>query len=170
MKSSAKWLVALAAMSMGAAQATPLMSAEWAAAACEAWNADPVLTDKLAEGDKSWIRNDKGRGYKIMQVYRSDCKDSPRAEMKIANQDGKAWCVYGGAVQNEPDTDVDYVMNASTKNWGKMGRGDLGPMGAMMTFRLKFSGPKWEAMSNMGPFENFLLLTGKVPGEINACP
>jgi hypothetical protein len=27
-----------------------------------------------------------------------------------------------------------------------------------------------EAMGNMGPFENFLLLAGKVPGDTAACP
>lgn len=27
-----------------------------------------------------------------------------------------------------------------------------------------------EAMGNMGPFESFLLLVGKVPGGADACP
>ncbi len=27
-----------------------------------------------------------------------------------------------------------------------------------------------EAMNNLGPFESFLLLVGKVPGEWGACP
>jgi hypothetical protein len=27
-----------------------------------------------------------------------------------------------------------------------------------------------EAMGNMGPFENFLLQVGKVPGSTQACP
>jgi putative sterol carrier protein len=43
-------------------------------------------------------------------------------------------------------------------------------MKAMMSGRLEFSGPKMEAMGNMGPFENFLLLVGKVPGGTQACP
>ena len=50
------------------------------------------------------------------------------------------------------------------------GRGDCGPMKAMMFGRLEFSGPKREAMGNMGPFENFLLLVGKVPGGTQALP
>lgn len=149
--------------------ATPLMSSEWAAAACEAWNQNATLTDELAKS--GWVKNDGGKGYKVMQVYRSDCKDSPHIEMQIAEQDGKAMCTYGGAVKTETlDKSVDYIMHASTKNWGKMGRGDLGAMGAMMTFRLKFKGPKGEAMSNMGPFGEFLLLPGKVPGDDTVCP
>jgi putative sterol carrier protein len=43
-------------------------------------------------------------------------------------------------------------------------------MRAMMFGRLRFDGPYGEAMSNMGPFESFLLLVGKVPGETTACP
>ena len=73
----------------GPAVAAPvLMSADWAKDACAAWNKDPVLTDKLVESD--WVKNDKGRGFKVMQVYRSDCGDKPTAEMRIALKDGKA--------------------------------------------------------------------------------
>jgi putative sterol carrier protein len=43
-------------------------------------------------------------------------------------------------------------------------------MKAMMFGRLNFEGPKMEAMGNMGPFANFLLLVGKVPGDWAACP
>jgi putative sterol carrier protein len=51
-----------------------------------------------------------------------------------------------------------------------MGKGEYGPMRAMMLGRLGFSGPMVEAMGNMAPFENFLLLVGKVPSETKACP
>jgi putative sterol carrier protein len=43
-------------------------------------------------------------------------------------------------------------------------------MGAMMTGKLQFKGPKGEAMGVMGPFDTFLQLTGKVPGDKKACP
>ena len=39
-----------------------------------------------------------------------------------------------------------------------------------MTGRLKFSGPKWEAMKNTGPFGSFLELAGSVPGDMEICP
>jgi putative sterol carrier protein len=61
-------------------------------------------------------------------------------------------------------------MSAETARWQEMGRGEYGPMKAMMLGRLKFEGPKLEAMGNMGPFENFLLLFGKVPSDTSACP
>ena len=149
--------------------APTMMSADWGKAACEAWNKDPVLTDKLVES--GWMANDKSRGYKIMQVYRTDCGDKPTAELRVALKDVKAMCVYGGAPQADKlDSGADYVMMAETGRWIEMGRGDYGPMRAMFMQRLGFDGPKLEAMGNMGPFENFLLLVGKVASETKACP
>jgi putative sterol carrier protein len=43
-------------------------------------------------------------------------------------------------------------------------------MWAMVLGRLSFDGPMMEAMGNMGPFGSFLLLVGKVPGDVAACP
>lgn len=155
------------ALGTGVNAAPVLMSSEWAKSACEAWNADAVLTGKLDD----WIKNDKGRGYKIMQIYRSDCENSAKVEMRIENKDGKAWCMYGGAVEHtDLDSGADYLMHADTTRWQEMGAGEYGPMKAMMFSRLKFTGPKMEAMGNMGPFGNFLMLVGKVEGDASSCP
>jgi putative sterol carrier protein len=159
------------AMIVGApASAAPvLMSADWAKDACAAWNSDPVLTDKLVES--GWVKNDKDRGFKVMQVYRSDCSDKPTAEMRISLKDGKAMCVYGGGVDTQTlEMSSDYVMKAETGRWVEMGKGEYGPMRAMMFGRLGFDGPRMEAMGNMGPFENFLLLVGKVDSDVGSCP
>ncbi len=158
--------VLLAAGHAGAA--TGLMTADWAREACTAWNADATLTVKLHES--GWATNDKKRGYKVLQVYRADCKDSPRVELRIAPREGKALCVAGGPAAAALDLDVDYAMNAETRHWIEMGRGEYGPMKAMMFGRLSFEGPMMEAMGNMGPFESFLLLVGKVPGDPGSCP
>ncbi len=168
MPTTAKALLATALMGASSlALATPLMSADWAAAACQQWNRTPTLTDELAE---KWIKNDGGRGYKVMQMYRTECGETTKVEMKIQARDGKAMCTYGGKVQTANlDMGKDYVMHAETKRWREMGAGEYGPMRAMMFGRLKFDGPKGEAMSVMGPFEAFLLIPGKVPGE-DACP
>ena len=170
MKSSKMYVfsgIVMGALSMSVYAAPVLMSPEWAKSACEAWNADAVLTDKLNE----WIKNDKGRGYKVMQIYRSDCGSSAKVEMRIENKDGKAWCAYGGAAEHHDlDSGADYLMNAETKRWQEMGSGEYGPMKAMMFNRLKFSGPKMEAMGNMGPFGNFLMLVGKVDSDAGSCP
>jgi putative sterol carrier protein len=167
---SALAFVALApALLAPAAAQSLLMSAEWAQAACEAWNKDAVLTDQLAES--GWVKNDKGRGFKVMQLARKDCGATPTAELRVALKEAKALCVYGGKVETANlERGADYVMSADTARWVEMGRGDYGPMRAMMFGRLEFVGPKLEAMGNMGPFENFLRLVGKVPGDTNACP
>jgi len=67
---------------------------------------------------------------------------------------------------------VDYVMNATDEDWTCMGEGKFGcgAMGAMMTGKLEFEGPKVEAMSVVGPFDSFLQLTGKVAGDKSSCP
>jgi putative sterol carrier protein len=152
------------------AMAAPvLMSIDWGKEACAAWNGDPTLTGKLAES--GWAKNDGGKGFKVMQVYRDDCKDSPKVELRISLKDAKAMCTYGGGVETKTlNSSHDYVMHAETTRWLEMGKGEYGPMKGMMFGRLKFEGPKGEAMSNMGPFENFLLLVGKVPSESGSCP
>ena len=159
-----------AAAGGAAAQGQPVaMSATWGQAMCAAWNADPTLTDKLVES--GWIKNDVGRGYKTMQIYRADCPKAARIEMQIALKDGKAQCVYGGAPKAARlDGTADYVMWAETSRWREMGAGDYGPLKAMMFGRLNFDGPNIEAMGNMGPFASFLRLVGKVPGDWSACP
>ena len=167
-KSLVAALIAIAC-SAPAVAAPVLMTGDWGKDACAAWNTDAVLTDKLVES--GWVKNDKGRGFKVMQVYRTDCGDRPTAELRVALKDGKAMCIYGGAAETaKPDTGADYVMKAETTRWVEMGKGEYGPMAAMMFGRLGFDGPMMEAMGNMGPFENFLLLVGKVPSEAGSCP
>lgn len=150
-------------------QSVILMDAAWASLACDAWNANPTLTDELAA--PGWAANNKDRGYKVIQLYRTDCESSAWVELHIADQDGKALCTYGGAVKTEElISGVDYIMHALTQRWQEMGAGNYGPMKGMMTGRLKFTGPKWEAMKNMGPFASFLQLAGAVPSDVATCP
>ena len=147
------------------------MGEQWASQACDAWNVDKVLTDELA-GDV-WVSNNAGTGQKVIHFARSDCKESPRVQLTIKDTGTKAECSYGGAVVNKTlNSDVDYYMYATDENWVCMGEASwgCGPMGAMMSGALLFEGPKMEAMSVMGPFANFLLLTGKVETDRSSCP
>ena len=116
------------------------------------------------------MKNDDKRGFKVLQIYRTDCSNAPRVELRVAEQGNKARCIYGGKAETANlDSGADYVMHAETTRWQEMGRGEYGPMRAMMLGRLRFDGPMLEAMGNMGPFESFLLLVGKVKGGA-ACP
>lgn len=167
-----KILLCLALLAtVATAQAAPVfMSDQWAQQACDAWNTSEDLTKGLAG---KWIDNNDGRGYKVIHIYRMDCPDSKRVELTISAVDGAAKCTYGGPINHtQLNSDVDYVMYASDEDWVCIGEGSwgCGPMGAMATGKLKFEGPKMEAMSVMGPFESFLLLTGQVESDRSACP
>jgi len=167
---SGVFAAALGLAAAGAAQAAPtMMSADWAKEACAAWNAEGSLTTGLKES--GWTGNDKDRGYKVIHVYRTDCQGSAPVELRIATKQPKAECVYGGAIEKAPlDDGADYLMHAETARWVEMGKGEYGPMKAMLFGRLKFEGPKMEAMANMGPFKSFLLLVGKVASDAGSCP
>lgn len=144
-----------------------LMSDPWAVGACETWNQTTELTDGLGE----WIQNDLDRGFKVIQLYRTDCPESGWVELRLAEEEGAVRCFYGGAKETaELDSSADYIMHAMTERWQQMGAGSYGPMWAMMTGRLKFKGPKFEAMRSMGPFKSFLLLVGEVESDVSTCP
>lgn len=152
-----------------AAQSSRAMYSAWAKALCAAWNEDETLTARLVES--GWVKNDGGRGFKTMQIWRADCQGSERVEMRIALKQDKAQCVAAGAATAQAlDPGSDYRMWAETPRWREMGAGEYGPMRAMMFGRLNFEGPKMEAMGNMVPFESFLLLVGKVAGDWGTCP
>lgn len=145
------------------------MDAEWAAKACDAWNNNQVLTEKLG---KKWIKNHGDRGYKLVRMYRTECGEDTQVQLTLTDKDGKAFCEYGGAPDDKAfNKKMDYLMHAKDKHWTCIGEGKFGcgAMGAMSTGKLKFTGPKGEAMKVMGPFGEFLKLTGTLGGEKTAC-
>jgi len=148
-----------------AADSAVMLSEPWGQAACEAWNADAVLSEGLFES--GWVTNHKNnRGFRIIEIYRSDCPNSPHIQLKLVPQGKRAECAASGPMF---DKEWDFLMYAKTADWVAMGKGEVGPMGGMMTGKLKFDGSMWEAMQNMGPFKNFLLLFGKIPTSVDAC-
>ena len=91
-------LIALLTLSASVSAAPVFMSNDWAGQACSAWNEDDGLTTGLA-GD--WISNDAGRGYKVIQIYRTDCPGEKKVELTIVKEEGKAKCSYGGPVEHQ---------------------------------------------------------------------
>jgi len=149
--------------------AETFMDTAWAKKICDAWNQNRTLTHELL----AWSKNNGTKGYKLIRLYRTECKANSAVELKIAPKGGKALCVSSGRISSEKaDYSVDYMMHATTKDWGCMGEGSFGcgAMGAMVSGKLKFNGPKVEAMKVMGPFGAFLRLTGKVPSDKSTCP
>lgn len=153
------------AASEPAGDAVVMLSDEWGKRACEVWNNDDVLTGGLFES--GWVNNLKDdRKYRIIEVYREDCADSPHIQLKLEPKDNKAYCLSGGVAD---DKWWDFLMWATTEDWTAMGNGEFGPMWGMMSGKLNFEGSMWEAMQNMGPFKNFLLMFGKVATDASKC-
>lgn len=160
--------------------ANTYMDAGWAQQACNEWNKSSTLTELLVDVDKNeegggynWSKNNANRGYKLVQMYRTSCGEASKIQLTIQEKDGKAICVAAGKPDGKKmNFAVDYLMHASDKNWACMGRGSFGcgAMGAMMSGKLKFKGPKGEAMRVMDPFAAFLKIAGKVPGDKASCP
>ena len=155
------------------------MDAAWAQKACDAWNKNATLTKQLAgmssDDDEgyNWVANNNGRGYKLIQMYRTDCGVKSKIQLTIQEKDGKAMCTQAG----KPDgknmiAKYDYLMHATDANWECMGKASFGcgAMGAMMSGKLKFTGPKGEAMRVMGPFGAFLKVAGAIAGDKESCP
>ncbi|AAC06410.1 SCP2 sterol-binding domain-containing protein [Aquifex aeolicus] len=140
------------------------MDAEWAKQFCEVWNNTPELVEKLGKSE-SWTEVPERKLF----LYRKDCGPEKQIQLTIKNENGRAVCVYGGWKKDEK-TDNDFLMYADTKRWLEMGRKEYGPMKAMLFGRLKFEGPRFVAMKNMGPFEAFLDKIDEVEADTSRCP
>ena len=140
------------------------MDADWAKAFCEVWNNTPTLVNELGQND-AWNEVPERKLF----LYRKDCGKDKMVQLTIKNENGKAVCVSGGWKKDERTGD-DFLMCADTKRWLEMGRKEYGPMRAMMFGRLKFKGPKFVAMRNMGPFEAFLDAIDEVQSDTSRCP
>ncbi len=158
--------IALGLMAMGSvALAQPVfMDGEWAKAFCEVWNNTPTLVNDLGS-NSAWSEVPERKLF----LYRKDCGKDKMIQLTIRTENGKAMCVYGGWAKDER-TKNDFLMYADTKRWLEMGRKEYGPMKAMMFGRLKFKGPKFVAMRNMGPFEAFLDAIDAVESDTSRCP
>src|SRR6266540_4318062 len=83
-------LVAATALAAPVLAAPVMMSSDWAKDACDAWNKDPVLTDKLVES--GWMKNDGGRNRSLGRNgqgrIRPDARDDARAARLRRPEDG----------------------------------------------------------------------------------
>ena len=140
------------------------MDGEWAKEFCRVWNNTPELVEKLGKSE-SWTKVPERRIF----LYRKDCGPDKVVQLTIKNEGGKATCVYGGWKKDEK-TKEDFMLWADTQRWLEMGRGEYGPMRAMVLGRLSFEGPRGVAMNNMGPFEAFLKAIDDVKSNTTKCP
>jgi putative sterol carrier protein len=144
--------------------ANVFMGPEYAKELCEVWNKTPGLTEELRKS-KSWMAVPERKIF----LYRKDCSPDKQIQLTIRNEGNKAVCVYRGPAKDKRGKD-DFLLYAQTKRWEEMGRGEYGPMKAIMLGRLKFEGPRGVAMKNVGPFEAFLTALGKPSYDASKCP
>ena len=154
------------------ANAMDFMDAGWAKKVCNKWNTNNILSQQLAG---SWIANDAARGYKLIQMYRTECGASSKIQLTIQSKGGRALCTYGGYPNNKRfNVSVDYLLHAKDKHWICMGEGKFGcgAMGAIKTGKLKFKGSQVEMKQVIEPFSTFLNLVGQISGNrgIDHCP
>jgi len=155
--------LAIGSSTSSAAMADVFMDHVWAEKACELWNKNKTLTVDLAAND--WMGNNS-RGYKLIRLYRTDCGQDTKVQLKIESKDNKAICTHGGLPDEQKlDKDVDYLLHSSDKHWTEMGDGTYGPFKALMFGYITVQGPYDEAMYSLTPFSEFLKLVGSVEGK-----
>jgi putative sterol carrier protein len=147
-----------------AMSANVFMGPEYAKELCEVWNRTPKLTEELGKSE-SWTAVPERKIF----LYREDCSPDKQIQLTIRNEGNKAVCVYGGPAKDKRGKD-DFLMYAETKRWEEMGRGEYGPMKAILLGRLKAERPKGFAMKNVEPFEAFLTALGKPSYDASKCP
>ena len=119
------------------------------------YNASPTAAELVASG---WTANDGGKGFKVLQIVVEGTDMT--AELHL---DGTGKIVkYHRGLPTKMNYDYDYKMSATQDGWAEMGTGKNGPMYRMTPFvgALSFEGPMAEAMGNMGPFAQFLVVIG----------
>ena len=119
------------------------------------YNAGPTAAELVASG---WAGNDGGRGFKVIQIVVEGTDMT--AELHL---DGTGKIVkYNRGLPTKVNFDFDYKMTSTKDGWAEMATGKNGPMYHMTPFvgALSFEGPMKEAMGNMGPFAQFLIVIG----------
>ncbi|CAG0878818.1 unnamed protein product [Cyprideis torosa] len=92
-------------------------------------------------------------------MYRTECGEETQVQLTLVEDQGSAVCAYGGAPDDkEFNKKQDYQMHASDEHWTCIGAGKFGcgAMGAMMSGKLKFTGPKMEAMGTLGEYNTIM--------------
>jgi len=128
-----------------------LFSDEWINALKDEWNAEPEVSDKLAEINFSSV---------ITCGFKDE--DQPRCVFVVENGEATRAGLYDGE-------SADWDMRASEKDWGKWAEKPLNmaTMGlAFTTGKLKFPTGDFKAMiknpSMAGPFVKSFSLMGKI--------
>ncbi len=135
------------------------MSPAFAGKLCNAWN-QSSLPAALGEGGSDWISQGELEGKQTMVFWVKNCS-TPKVQLTVENQNGKAVCTYGGAAQS---SSPDWKIYPPTDKWYKCATG-VNPMWQLMG---NFKGDMGTAMKNMGNFKIFFKVVGGLAKSNNA--
>jgi hypothetical protein len=145
-----------------AADATEMkfLDAEYASTLCTGWN-QTTLPAKLGRNGSGWIDSADSQGAQVVVIQRRDCSNWKPVMLHIeADGSGAARCVKGALHAGEP---FQWRFQPTTEQWADFsdGFGVLQMPGIMSGF----VGPYNTAAANVGNFEVFFALAGKLALE-----
>jgi hypothetical protein len=139
------------------AQNGALLDANFASSLCEAWNASSLTTD-LGRSGSEWIDSAGSTGTQTMVVGRRDCNNFQKVQLVItADENGNAICQSGG---NYGGGEFQWKFEPTTEQWADFTDG-FGVM-KMPGIMSGFVGPYPTAAANIGNFEVFFALAGRI--------
>ena len=121
------------------------LTPEWIAEYAHYWNQNETLINSL-------------KNFNARIKYYIEGGDQPPVYIHVEGGEVKNCGIANGGK-------YDFEMWATPDDWKTIVSGEMGPKAAMLTKKLKFKGSMITAMKYMGPFQESLILMGKVPTE-----
>ncbi|RME26146.1 MAG: hypothetical protein D6798_07230 [Deltaproteobacteria bacterium] len=139
------------------ARAEAFLDGAFTSALCQAWN-DSAMPGLVGRNGSGWIDSAGSEGRQVIVMGRRDCAAWPKAALVIeADAAGDAVCVKGGV---HGGTAFQWKFEPTTPQWADFtdGFGVMDMPGIMSGF----VGPYGVAANNIGSFEVFFAVTGKL--------
>jgi len=134
-----------------------LLDPAYTSALCSAWNTSS-LPARLGRDGSGWIDSADSTGSQIIVINRRDCTDWKAVQLHIqADDSGAAKCAAGKAFAGGP---FQWRFQPTTEQWADFTDG-FGVM-QMPGIMSGFVGPYGTASANIGNFEVFFAMAGKV--------
>ena len=135
-----------------------MLDAAYAADLCQSWNKSS-LPKRVGRSGSGWIDSADSKGQQVLVINRKDCKGWKKVQLVIkADAKGQAMCVSGGAFDGKQK--LTWKFEPSSLHWADFSDG-FGTFD-MPKIMKGFVGPYGTAMNNLGNFEIFFAVAGKL--------
>ena len=140
------------------AQGMKMLDAAYTADLCQAWNKSS-LPKRVGRSGSGWIDSAGSKGKQVLVINRRDCKGWKKVQLVIeADAKGQAMCVSGGAFDGKQK--LTWKFEPTSLHWADFSDG-FGTFD-MPKIMKGFVGPYGTAMNNLGNFEIFFAVAGKL--------